>query len=125
MAPLPGTVSAMSIERIEVGPRMSQAVVHNGTVYMAGVVAGDATASVKGQTQQILATIDRVLALAGSDKSKILKANIWLSNIADFPLMNEAWDAWVPAGHTPARATVESRLASSNLLVEIMVEAAV
>jgi enamine deaminase RidA (YjgF/YER057c/UK114 family) len=130
MAPRPGTVSAMSIERIEVGPRMSQAVVHNGTVYMAGVVAGDATAGdatigVKGQTEQILATIDRVLTLAGSDKSKILKANIWLSNIADFALMNEAWDAWVPAGHTPARATVESRLASSNLLVEIMVEAAV
>jgi enamine deaminase RidA (YjgF/YER057c/UK114 family) len=115
----------MSIERIEVGPRMSQAVVHNGTVYMAGVVAGDATVGVKGQTEQILATIDRVLRLAGSDKSKILKANIWLSNIADFALMNEAWDAWVPAGHTPARATVESRLASSNLLVEIMVEAAV
>jgi enamine deaminase RidA (YjgF/YER057c/UK114 family) len=115
----------MSIERIEVGPRMSQAVVHNGTVYMAGVVAGDATADVLGQTEQILATIDRVLTLAGSDKSKILKANIWLSNIADFGLMNEAWDAWVPAGHTPARATVESRLASSNLLVEIMVEAAV
>jgi enamine deaminase RidA (YjgF/YER057c/UK114 family) len=115
----------MSIERIEVGPRMSQAVVHNGTVYMAGVVAGDATAGVKGQTEQILASIDRVLALAGSDKSKILKANIWLSNIADFALMNEAWDAWVPAGHTPARATVESRLAASNLLVEIMVEAAV
>lgn len=120
-----GTVVAMSIERIEVGPRMSSAVVHNGIVRMAGVVADDPTANVKGQTEQILATIDRVLALAGSDKTKILKANIWLSNIAEFPQMNEAWDAWVPAGHTPARATVESRLASPHLLVEIMVEAAV
>ena len=120
-----GTVLAMSIERIEVGPRMSSAVVHNGIVRMAGVVADDPTANVKGQTEQILATIDRLLALAGSDKTKILKANIWLSNIAEFPQMNEAWDAWVPAGHTPARATVESRLASPHLLVEIMVEAAV
>lgn len=115
----------MSIERIEVGPRMSSAVVHNGVVYLAGVVADDPTADVTGQTAQILAAIDRLLAAAGSDKTKILKANIWLSNIADFANMNKAWDAWVPAGHTPARATVESRLAASNLLVEIMVEAAV
>ncbi len=115
----------MSIERIEVGPRMSNAVVHNGVVYLAGVVAADATANTTGQTEQILAKIDSLLAAAGSDKRKILKANIWLSNIAQFPQMNAAWDAWVPAGHTPARATVEARLASPDLLVEIMVEAAV
>ena len=115
----------MSIERIEVGPRMSQAVVHNGVAYLAGMVARDASANVKGQTADILATIDRVLALAGSDKTKLLKVNIWLTNIADFAQMNEAWDAWIPAGHTPARATVESPLAGPNLLVEIMVEAAV
>jgi enamine deaminase RidA (YjgF/YER057c/UK114 family) len=118
-------VYAMSIERIEVGPRMSNAVVHNGVAYLAGVVAADASANTKGQTEQILAKIDSLLAAAGSDKTKILKANIWLSNIAQFSQMNEAWDAWVPAGHTPARATVEARLASPDLLVEIMVEAAV
>lgn len=115
----------MSIERIEVGPRMSNAVVHNGVVYLAGVVAADASANTTGQTEQILAKIDSLLAAAGSDKTKILKANIWLSNITQFPQMNAAWDAWVPAGHTPARATVEARLASPDLLVEIMVEAAV
>lgn len=114
----------MSIERIEVGPRMSNAVVHNGVVYLAGVVAADASANTTGQTEQILAKIDSLLAAAGSDKTKILKANIWLSNIAQFADMNKAWDAWVPAGHTPARATVEARLASPDLLVEIMVEAA-
>lgn len=116
---------AMTIERIEVGPRMSNAVVHNGVVYLAGIVAGDSSADTKGQTEQILAKIDSLLAAAGSDKTKILKANIWLPNIAQFGEMNQAWDAWVPAGHTPARATVESRLADPKLLVEIMVEAAV
>jgi enamine deaminase RidA (YjgF/YER057c/UK114 family) len=115
----------MSLERIEVGPRMSNAVVHNGVVYLAGIVASDSSVGVTRQTEQILAKIDSLLAAAGSDKTKILKANIWMSNITQFAQMNVAWDAWVPAGHTPARATVESRLADPNLLVEIMVEAAV
>jgi len=114
----------MTIKRIEVGPRMSQAVVHGGKVYLAGVVAKDTSVGVKQQTQQILADIDRLLAAAGSDKTKILTANIWLSDISSFAEMNAAWDAWVPAGHTPARATVESKLAAPQYKVEIMVQAA-
>jgi len=114
----------MTIKRIEAGPRMSQAVVHGDKVYLAGVVAKDASVGVKEQTQQILADIDRLLALAGSDKTKILTANIWLSDISTFAEMNAAWDAWVPAGHTPARATVESKLAAPQYKVEIMVQAA-
>lgn len=104
---------------------MSQAVIHGGTVYLAGIVAGDASAGVRGQTEQILATIDNLLSQAGSDKTKILKANIWLTDMSTFADMNAAWDAWVPAGHTPARATVESKLAGPGLSVEIMVEAAI
>jgi enamine deaminase RidA (YjgF/YER057c/UK114 family) len=115
----------MAIKRIDVGPRMSQCVVHNGVAYLAGVVAKDTAAGVKGQTQQILAEIDRLLKAAGTDKTKILKANIWLSDIANFAEMNAAWDAWAPQGHTPARATVESKLATPAYQVEIMVEAAV
>jgi enamine deaminase RidA (YjgF/YER057c/UK114 family) len=114
----------MTIKRIEAGPRMSQAVVHGDKIYLAGVVAKDTSVGVKQQTQQILADIDRLLALAGSDKTKILTANIWLSDIATFAEMNAAWDAWVPAGHTPARATVESKLAAPQYKVEIMVQAA-
>lgn len=114
----------MTIKRIEAGPRMSQAVVHGDKVYLAGVVAKDTSVGVKQQTQQILADIDRLLALAGSDKTKILSANIWLSDISTFAEMNAAWDAWVPAGHTPARATVESKLAAPQYKVEIMVQAA-
>jgi enamine deaminase RidA (YjgF/YER057c/UK114 family) len=114
----------MSIQRIGVGPRMSKAVVHGDTVYLAGIVADDTTADVKGQTEQILATIDALLAEAGSDKSKLLKANIWLSDMSTFAQMNEAWDAWIVPGHTPARATVESKLATPAYTVEIMVEAA-
>lgn len=115
----------MTIKRIDVGPRMSQCVVHNGVAYLAGVVAKDTSAGVKGQTEQILAEIDRLLKEAGSDKTKILKTNIWLSDISTFAEMNAAWDAWIPKGHTPARATVESRLATPAYTVEIMVEAAV
>jgi enamine deaminase RidA (YjgF/YER057c/UK114 family) len=114
----------MSVQRIGVGPRMSKAVVHGDTVYLAGIVADDTTADVKGQTEQILATIDALLAEAGSDKSKLLKANIWLSDMSTFAQMNEAWDAWIVPGHTPARATVESKLATPAYTVEIMVEAA-
>lgn len=114
----------MSIQRIESGPRMSQAVVHGDKVYLAGVVAKDTSVGVKEQTQQILAEIDRLLAAAGSDKTKILSANIWLADIATFAEMNAAWDAWIPAGHTPARATVESKLAAPQYKVEIMVQAA-
>ena len=115
----------MTIKRIEAGPRMSQGVVHNGVVYLAGVVADDAVPSVGEQTKQILAKIDRLLAMAGSDKTRILKANIWLSDIRRFDEMNAVWDSWVAQGQPPARATVEARLARPDYLVEIMVEAAV
>ena len=114
----------MTIERYEVGPRMSQVVVHGGVAYLAGIVAEDLVPSVADQTRQILARIDRLLALAGSDKTRILKANIWLSDIGTFNEMNAVWDGWVAKGHTPARATVEARLAGPAYLVEIMVEAA-
>ena len=113
------------IRRIDTVPRMSQAVVHGDTVYVAGQVADDPTVDVTGQTMQILASIDRLLAAAGSDKTRILSANIYLADIATFAQMNAAWDAWVPAGHTPARATVEARLAAPQYKVEIQVVAAI
>ena len=114
----------MSIQRFQSGPRMSQAVVHGNTVYLAGQVADTPVPSVSEQTQQILAKIDRLLKEAGSDKSKLLSANIWLADIGRFQEMNEVWDAWVSPGHTPARATVQSTLARPGNLVEIMVVAA-
>ena len=115
----------MSIKRIGVGPRMSQAVVHNGIVYLAGQVADKPVPSAEKQTKQILATIDKLLKQAGTNKSKILKANIWLSDIRFYAEMNKVWDAWAPKGNTPARATVEARLATPAYLVEIMVTAAI
>jgi enamine deaminase RidA (YjgF/YER057c/UK114 family) len=115
----------MSITRIGAGKRMSEAVVHGGKVYLAGFVADKAAGkSVKEQTADILSQIEATLAKAGTDKTKVLKANIWLTDIATFSQMNEAWDAWVVAGQTPARATVESKLAAPGLDVEIMIEAA-
>jgi enamine deaminase RidA (YjgF/YER057c/UK114 family) len=117
--------NVMTIERKEVGPRMSQIVAHGNTVYLAGVVARDnAGKSVTDQTKEILATIDKYLAQAGSDKTKILSANIWLADIGTFAEMNAVWDAWVSQGNTPARATVEAKLATPAHKVEIMVVAA-
>jgi enamine deaminase RidA (YjgF/YER057c/UK114 family) len=113
-----------SIERIGVGPRMSEAVVVGNLVFLSGEVAEDTTQDAAGQTRQILAQIDETLKKAGTDKTKILKANIWLADMADFAKMNEVWDAWVPQGHTPARATVEAKLAAPEYKVEIMVVAA-
>jgi len=116
----------MTIERHEVAARMSQIVVHNGVVYLAGQVAMDkAGASVGEQTQNILDRIDNHLATAGTDKTKVLSAQIWLSDISTFNEMNEVWDAWVSPGNTPARACVESALAAPQFTVEIMVMAAV
>ncbi|HYB44487.1 MAG TPA: RidA family protein [Candidatus Methylomirabilis sp.] len=114
----------MSIARHNVGPRMSQAVVHGDTVYLAGQVANDPSAGVKGQTEQILKKIDGLLAGAGSGKSKLLSATVWLANMGTYDEMNAAWDAWVDPANTPARATVEARLASPKYLVEIAVVAA-
>ncbi len=112
------------IERIETGPRMSQAVIHGDTVYLAGVVADKTVPSVENQTKQVLAQIDKLLKQAGTDKSRILKANIWLSDIRTFSEMNKAWEKWASKGNTPARATVEAKLATPEYLVEIMVTAA-
>ncbi len=113
------------IKRLESGPRMSQAVVHGSTVYLAGQVADDPSMDVAGQTRQILASIDKLLAAAGSDKTCILSATIYLAEISTFAQMTAEWDAWVPQGHTPARATVEARLAAPQYKVEIQVIAAV
>ncbi|HEY6833842.1 MAG TPA: RidA family protein [Pseudolabrys sp.] len=114
----------MSIERHEVGARMSKAVVHGNTVYLAGIVADSAKGkSVTEQTKDILAQIDGLLAKAGSDKSKLLTANIWITDMANFAEMNAVWDTWVSAGNTPARATVEAKLAAPDYKVEIMVVA--
>ncbi|MCB1448818.1 MAG: RidA family protein [Nitratireductor sp.] len=113
----------MSITRIDTGPRMSQAVIHNGTVYLAGQV-GDG-ANVSEQTRDILAKIDALLARAGSDKSHLLSAQIWLADMTTFAEMNAVWEAWVDPANTPARATVESSLAARQYVVEIMVTAAV
>ena len=114
----------MSVQRIKPGPRMSQAVVHGNTVYLVGLTADDSSKDVKGQTAQILAKIDGLLAEAGTDKSKLLSANIWLTDIGTWSQMNEVWDAWVAPGNAPARATVEAKLAGPGWKVEIMVQAA-
>ncbi len=115
----------MTIERHHTGPRMSQIVVHGDTVYLAGIVAhANKGKSVTDQTREILATIDDYLAQAGSDKSKLLRANLWITDMADFAEMNAVWDAWVSPGNTPARACVEAKLASPDYKVEIMVVAA-
>lgn len=112
------------IQRFDVGARMSEMAVHNGTVYLAGQVAADETLDIAGQTRQVLAAIDALLARAGTDKSKILRAQIFLADIDDFPAMNSVWDQWVVPGHTPPRATVQAALARPGWKVEIVVTAA-
>ncbi|MDH5353721.1 MAG: RidA family protein [Gammaproteobacteria bacterium] len=114
----------MSISRHHSNQRMSQMVIHGDTVYLAGQVANDATADIKTQTQQVLDKIDTLLAEAGSDKSKILSAQVWVANIGHFAAMNEIWDDWVAEGNAPARACIEARLASPDLLVEVGIIAA-
>ena len=111
------------ITRHDTGKRMSQAVVHNGTIYLAGQV-GAPGESVAAQTTAILAQIDALLARCGSDKTKILQAVIWLASMDDFAEMNGVWDAWVAPGHAPARACGESRLATPDYTVEIIIVAA-
>ena len=113
------------ITRLDVGPRYSEAAIHGGTVYLAGQVA-EATAhlGVKEQTSEVLHLIDTLLARAGSRKDRILFAQVFLSNMADYVEFNAAWDAWCPPGHAPPRATVEARLASTHLRVEIVITAA-
>jgi enamine deaminase RidA (YjgF/YER057c/UK114 family) len=113
----------MTIRRIDVGPRMSDIVIHNNTIYLAGQV-GTPGGNVATQTKEILVTIDELLAKAGSDKTKILQAIIWLADMSTFAEMNGVWDGWVPQGHTPARATGEAKLAAPDYKVEIIITAA-
>lgn len=115
---------ATMIKRMKVGPRMSQVVIANGFVFLAGQVAEDPALDTAGQTRQILAGIDRLLAEAGTDKSRLLTAQIFLTDMADFGAMNAVWDAWVSPGNTPARATVEAQLAGPQWKVEVVVSAA-
>jgi enamine deaminase RidA (YjgF/YER057c/UK114 family) len=114
----------MTITRHDPGPILSLAVEHGDTVYLAGIVAKNLDADVKGQTKEVLAEIDRLLAKAGSNKSKVLQAQIWVTDIRNRALMNEVWTAWVDPKNLPARACIESALADPKALVEIMVIAA-
>ena len=114
----------MSITRHHGNQRMSQIVIHGDTIYLAGQVAADASADITVQTQQVLQKVDDLLAEAGSDNSKILSAQIWIASMGHFAAMNSVWDAWVPDGHAPARACIETRLASPDQLVEVGVIAA-
>jgi enamine deaminase RidA (YjgF/YER057c/UK114 family) len=115
----------LTIQRIKTGARLSRAVVHGDTVYLAGLTADtSAGQSVAAQTQEILAAIDALLKEAGTDKSKLLQATIWLQDIRTVDEMNKVWDAWVPQGCAPARACIEARLQSPAKMVEIRVTAA-
>ena len=114
----------MSITRHHGNQRMSQIVIHGDTIYLAGQVAADASADITVQTQQVLQKVDKLLSEAGSDNSKILSAQIWIASMGHFAAMNAVWDAWVPEGNAPARACIEARLASPDLLVEVGIVAA-
>ena len=114
----------MTITRIDPGHRLSKAVVHETTVFLAGLTASDLTQGTTGQTEQILVAIDTYLGRAGTSKSKLLTATIWLRDIADFDLMNAVWDGWIDRDNMPVRATVEARLAGDGYRVEIQVTAA-
>ncbi len=114
----------MPIQRVHPGPRMSEMVIHNETVYLSGQIADDGSTDVESQTRDVLRQIDALLAEAGTDKSKLLTATIYLADIGTFAAMNKAWDAWVDPANAPARATVEARLAAPEYLVEIQVVAA-
>jgi len=111
----------VSVKRHQPGKLFSAAVEHGGVVYVAGQVADDLTQGVRGQTEQVLRKIDAVLAAAGTSKSKILSANVWVTDIRNRDEMNAAWTAWVDPANLPARATVEAKLAEPRMLVEIMV----
>ena len=114
----------MEITRYHVGKRLSETAVHNGTVYLAGQIAEDTTQDIEGQTREVLGHVDRLLNEAGSDKTCILMCQIFISDMAHFAGMNAVYDEWVAQGHTPPRATVESKLANPACLVEIVVTAA-
>jgi enamine deaminase RidA (YjgF/YER057c/UK114 family) len=117
----------MTIERRNVGKRLSGLVIHrpSGTAYLAGQVADDPSADITGQARQVLAQIDALLSEAGTNKTRILSATIYLPDMGDFAAMNAVWEQWVVAGHTPARATVEAKLAAPEYRIEIQIIAAV
>jgi enamine deaminase RidA (YjgF/YER057c/UK114 family) len=115
----------MEITRLHVGKRLSEVAIHNSTVYLAGQIADDTTADIGGQMREVLGHVDRLLAEAGSDKTCILMCQIFIAHMSDFAGMNEVWDEWVAASHTPPRATVEAQLANPACLVEVVVTAAV
>ncbi|WP_322400022.1 RidA family protein [Massilia luteola] len=114
----------MEIKRLHVGKRLSEVAIHNGTVYLAGQVASDTTQDIIGQTREVLGHVDRLLAEAGSDKSRILSTRIYITDMANFPAMNTVWEAWVVPGATPPRATVEAKLADPACLIEFVIVAA-
>jgi enamine deaminase RidA (YjgF/YER057c/UK114 family) len=113
------------VQRFDVGTRLSEMAVHNGVAYLAGQVPADASQDMAGQVQQVLAAIDALLARAGTDKRKILMCQIFITDLADFPALNAVWEAWVPAGHAPPRATVKAELAKPQWKVEMVVTAAI
>ncbi|MBL8331408.1 MAG: RidA family protein [Rubrivivax sp.] len=112
------------VQRFDVGPRLSEMAVHNGVCYLAGQVAADATQDISGQTRSVLAQIDALLARAGTDKSRILMCQIFITDLADFPGMNAVWEQWVAPGNAPPRATVKAALAKPEWRVEMVVTAA-
>ena len=112
------------IQRFDVGPRMSEMAVHNGVCYLAGQIAPDGSQDISGQTQQVLAAVDALLARAGSNKGKLLRVEIFLKDLADFAAMNAVWEAWLPPGDAPPRATVQATLARPEWRVEMVVTAA-
>lgn len=118
-------MNSQEIQRFDVGSRLSEMAVHHGTVYLAGQVAADASQDIRGQTRQVLAAIDALLARAGSSKARLLRVQIYLKDLADFAALNEVWEAWLPAGAAPPRATVQAALAQPQWKVELVVTAAV
>ena len=112
------------VQRFDVGPRLSEMAVHNGVCYLAGQVAADGNLDITGQTAQVLAQIDALLARAGTDKSRILMCQIFIVDLADFPAMNAVWERWVAPGNAPPRATVQARLARPEWKLEMVVTAA-
>jgi len=116
---------SQGLHRFHVGDRLSEIAVHNGTVYLAGQVPDDATQDIGGQTRQVLAAIDKLLAEVGSDRARILMAQVFLADMADFAGMNAVWDDWVAPGDAPPRATVQARLAKPEWRIEIVVTAAI
>lgn len=115
----------MEIKRLHVGKRMSEAAIHNGTVYLAGQVPVDVTQDIQGQTRDVLSQVDSLLEQAGSDKTCILRCQIVLSDLSNFDGMNQVWEAWVAPGFAPPRATIEAQLAKPEWLIEVIVTAAV